>query len=138
LRAGAPYPLGAHWDGRGVNFALVAPHAQAVHLCLFDAEGQQELARLPLPAFEDGVWHGYLDGAAPGQVYGYRVDGPYAPRQGKRFNPNKVLLDPYARMVIGAYRPSRLPRPASRWSGCAEPGRQCRHRPQGPGGARSL
>jgi glycogen debranching enzyme GlgX len=104
LRAGAPYPLGAHYDGRGVNFALVAPHAQSVHLCLFDAEGQQELARLPLPAFEDGVWHGYLDGAAPGQVYGYRVDGPYAPQQGKRFNPNKVLLDPYARMVIGAYR----------------------------------
>ncbi len=104
LRAGAPYPLGAHWDGRGVNFALVAPHAQAVHLCLFDAEGVQELARVPMPAFEDGVWHGYLEGAAPGQVYGYRVDGPYAPQQGKRFNPNKVLLDPYARSVVGAYR----------------------------------
>jgi glycogen debranching enzyme GlgX len=104
LTAGAPYPLGAHWDGRGVNFALVAPHAESVHLCLFDVEGLQELARLPLPAFQDGVWHGYLDGAAPGQVYGYRVDGPYAPQQGKRFNPNKVLLDPYARMVIGAYR----------------------------------
>jgi glycogen operon protein len=104
LRAGVPYPLGAHWDGGGVNFALVAPHAQAVHLCLFDAEGRQELARLPLPAVEDGVWHGYLDGAAPGQVYGYRVDGPYAPRQGKRFNPNKVVLDPYARMVIGAFQ----------------------------------
>ena len=104
LGAGLPYPLGAHWDGRGVNFALVAPHAQAVHLCLFDDEGRQELARLPLPAVDDGVWHGYLDGAAPGQVYGYRIDGPYAPREGKRFNPNKVLLDPYARMVIGAYR----------------------------------
>ena len=104
LRAGVPYPLGAHWDGRGVNFALVAPHAQAVYLCLFDAEGQRELARLPMPAVEDGVWHGYLDGAAPGQVYGYRVDGPYAPRQGKRFNPNKVLLDPYARMVIGTFQ----------------------------------
>jgi len=104
LRAGAPYPLGAHWDGHGVNFALVAPHAHAVHLCLFDLDGVLELARLRMPACEDGVWHGYLDGAAPGQVYGYRVDGPYAPEQGRRFNPGKVLLDPYARMVIGEYR----------------------------------
>jgi glycogen debranching enzyme GlgX len=104
LREGAPWPLGAHWDGHGVNFALVAPHAHSVYLCLFDADGLQELARLPMPAFEDGVWHAYLEGAAPGQVYGYRVDGPYAPQQGKRFNPNKVLLDPYARMVTGAYR----------------------------------
>lgn len=104
LRAGAPYPLGARWDGHGVNFALVAPHAQAVHLCLFDVDGVLELARMRMPACEDGVWHGYLDGAAPGLVYGYRVDGPYAPQQGKRFNPDKVLLDPYARMVIGEYR----------------------------------
>lgn len=104
LRASVPYPLGTHWDGRGVHFALAAPNAQAVYLCLFDADGAQELARLPIPGFDDGVWHGYLEGAAPGQVYGYRVDGPYAPQQGKRFNPNKVLLDPYARNVIGAYR----------------------------------
>ena len=104
LRAGMPYPLGAHWTGSGVNFALVAPHAQSVHLCLFDTDGVLELARMLLPACEDGVWHGYLDGAAPGQVYGYRVDGPYAPQRGKRFNPNKVLLDPYARMVVGEYR----------------------------------
>jgi glycogen debranching enzyme GlgX len=103
LRAGLPYPLGAHPDGRGVNFALVAPHADAVDLCLFDPEGTQELARLRMPACEDGVWHGYLEGAAPGQVYGYRVVGPYAPQQGRRFNPNKVLLDPYARAVVGAY-----------------------------------
>ena len=103
LRAGAPYPLGARWDGGGVNFALVAPHAHGVDLCLFDAEGRRELARLPLPACEDGVWHGYLAGAAPGQVYGYRVAGPYAPQQGHRFNPNKVLLDPYARAVVGHY-----------------------------------
>jgi glycogen debranching enzyme GlgX len=104
LRAGAPYPLGAHWDGRGVNFALAAPHAQAVDLCLFDDDGTRELARLRLPACEDGVWHGYLEAAAPGQVYGYRVTGPYAPQQGHRFNPNKVLLDPYARAVVGDYR----------------------------------
>ena len=104
LSAGVPYPLGAHWNGRGVNFALVAPHAQAVELCLFDVDGLQELARVRMPAFQDGVWHAYLDGAAPGQVYGYRVHGPYAPQDGKRFNPNKVLLDPYARMVIGEYR----------------------------------
>ncbi|MET0983412.1 MAG: glycogen debranching protein GlgX [Telluria sp.] len=104
LRAGAAYPLGAHWDGRGVNFALVAPHARSVDLCVFDVDGIQELARLRLPACQDGVWHGYLEGAAPGQVYGYRVDGPYAPQRGERFNPNKVLLDPYARMVIGEYR----------------------------------
>jgi glycogen operon protein len=104
LRPGAPYPLGAHWDGRGVNFALVAPHAQSVELCLFDPEGSQELARLPMPVCEDGVWHGYLDAAAPGQVYGYRVAGPYVPQQGQRFNPNKVLLDPYARAVVGEYR----------------------------------
>jgi len=103
LRAGAAYPLGAHWDGHGVNFALVAPHAQAVDLCLFDAEGGRELARLRMPACADGVWHGYLDGAAPGQMYGYRVLGPYAPQQGHRFNPNKVLLDPYARAVVGDY-----------------------------------
>jgi len=103
LRAGAAYPLGAHWDGQGVNFALVAPHAQAVELCLFDAEGRQELARLALPACRDGVWHGYLEGATPGQVYGYRVSGPWAPEQGHRFKRNKVLLDPYARAVVGDY-----------------------------------
>jgi glycogen operon protein len=104
LSPGAAYPLGAHWDGCGVNFALVAPHAHAVELCLFDAGGTQELMRLPMPACQDGVWHAYLDGAAPGLVYGYRVAGPYAPEQGQRFNPDKVLLDPYARAVVGEYR----------------------------------
>ncbi|WP_051971640.1 glycogen debranching protein GlgX [Massilia sp. 9096] len=103
LRAGAAYPLGAHWDGHGVNFALVAPHAQAVELCLFDAVGKQEQARLALPACTDGVWHGYLESAEPGLVYGYRVSGPYAPQRGQRFNPNKVLLDPYARAIVGDY-----------------------------------
>jgi glycogen operon protein len=104
LSAGAAYPLGAHWDGRGVNFALIAPHARSVELCLFDAEGRQELVRLRMPACQDGVWHGYLDAAGPGQVYGYRVAGPYAPQRGQRFNPNKLLLDPYARAVLGEYR----------------------------------
>jgi len=103
ITPGHPYPLGARWLGAGVNFALVAPHAHAVDLCLFDAAGTRELARLPLPACEDGVWHGYLATAAPGQVYGYRVDGPWAPEHGQRFNQNKVLLDPYARKVVGAY-----------------------------------
>ena len=104
LRPGAAYPLGAHWDGHGVNFALVAPHAHGVTLCLFDADGEHELMRLAMPACRDGVWHGYLDCAAPGLVYGYRVSGPYAPQEGHRFNPDKVLLDPYARMVAGQFR----------------------------------
>ncbi len=103
IAPGQPYPLGAHWRGDGVNFALVAPHAQAVELCLFDAAGTREVARMPLPACDDGVWHGFVAQAAPGQVYGYRVDGPWAPEHGQRFNRNKVLLDPYARMVVGAY-----------------------------------
>ena len=103
LRAGAPYPLGAHWDGRGVNFALAAPHAHAVELCLFDAGGTRELTRLAVHHCQDGVWHAYLDGAEPGLVYGYRVTGPWAPDRGQRFNPNKVLLDPYARAVVGEY-----------------------------------
>ena len=104
LDAGQPYPLGAHRDGDGINFALVAPNATAVDLCLFDAAGLQQLARLALPACTDGVWHGYLAGAGPGQVYGYRVAGPWAPARGQRFNASKVLLDPYARAVVGAYR----------------------------------
>jgi glycogen operon protein len=104
LRAGSRYPLGAHCDGRGVNFALVAPHAHAVELCLFDVTGTQELIRLPMHDCQDGVWNGYLNGAEPGLVYGYRLSGPYAPQRGQRFNPSKVLLDPYARAVVGEYR----------------------------------
>jgi pullulanase/glycogen debranching enzyme len=104
MTPGVAYPLGAHWDGTGINFSLVAPRAQAVELCLFDADGTHEIARMPMPACEHGVWHGYLDGAQPGLVYGYRVAGPYAPQYGQRFNANKVLLDPYARLVVGQYR----------------------------------
>lgn len=104
LKPGKPYPLGAHWDGQGINFALAAPNAQSVTLCLFDDSGQTETTRLQLPENESGVWHGYLDGGALGLVYGYRVFGDYAPQRGHLFNPNKVLLDPYARAVVGQYR----------------------------------
>ncbi len=103
LTAGCAYPLGAHWNGAGINFALAAPHAQAVSLCLFDADGTREYARMSMPARSAGVWHGFLEGAAPGQVYGYRVHGPHAPELGLRFDPELVLLDPYAREIVGSY-----------------------------------
>ncbi|HEX4130112.1 MAG TPA: glycogen debranching protein GlgX [Pirellulales bacterium] len=94
---GKPYPLGATWDGKGVNFAIYAENATKVELCLFDsADAEQESARIMLPEYTDMVWHGYLPDAAPGQIYGYRVHGPYEPAKGHRFNPNKLLLDPYA------------------------------------------
>ncbi|RYF77889.1 MAG: glycogen debranching enzyme GlgX [Comamonadaceae bacterium] len=104
LNAGLPYPLGATpLPGGGVNFALVAPTAKAVELCLFDGTGRSEQQRLHLPACTDGVWHGQLPGAREGLVYGYRVHGPWAPREGLRFNPAKLLLDPHAREVVGVY-----------------------------------
>jgi glycogen operon protein len=102
LLAGKPYPLGAHWDGLGVNFAVFSAHAERVELCLFDAAGRRELARMDLPDCTDEVFHGYLEAARPGQVYGYRVHGPYQPEAGHRFNPHKLLLDPYAKKTIGA------------------------------------
>jgi glycogen operon protein len=98
---GNPYPLGATWDGRGVNFALFSAHAEKVELCLFDRSGGQEQARIVLPEYTDEVWHGYLPEARPGQLYGYRVHGPYDPPNGLRFNPNKLLIDPYARSLSG-------------------------------------
>src|SRR5690349_24241913 len=101
---GQPQPLGATWDGLGVNFALFSAHATKVELCLFDARGEQEIERIPLPEYTDEVWHGYLPDARPGTVYGYRVHGPYEPDQGHRFNPNKLVLDPYARAHIGELR----------------------------------
>jgi glycogen operon protein len=104
LLPGTAFPLGATFDGQGVNFALFSAHAEAVELCLFDDHGEHETARFELVARTDGVWHGYLPQANPGLVYGYRVHGPYAPQQGHRFNPSKLLLDPYARAVVGAYR----------------------------------
>ena len=97
---GRPYPLGATWDGSGVNFALFSEHATRVELCLFGSPKAGRAAhRVVLPEYTDQVWHAYLPDAAPGQLYGYRVDGPYQPEQGHRFNANKILLDPYAKAI---------------------------------------
>ncbi len=97
---GRSTPLGATWDGSGVNFALYSENAEKVELCLFDAVDQtKETARVTLPEYTDLVWHGYLPDVAPGQIYGYRVYGPYEPTKGHRFNPNKILLDPYAKLI---------------------------------------
>ena len=103
LRAGRPWPLGSHFDGDGVNFAVFSAHALEVELCIFDAAGQRELSRTPLPGHSHDIWHGYLPGAAPGLVYGLRVRGPWKPDQGHRFNPYKLLLDPYAREIVGRF-----------------------------------
>src|SRR5271165_500844 len=99
---GRPYPLGSTWDGEGVNFALYSAHAEKVELCLFDASGKRESARIALPEQTDMVWHAYLPEVRPGQLYGYRVYGPYVPEQGHRFNPHKLLLDPYGKQIEGA------------------------------------
>ncbi|NBB82207.1 MAG: glycogen debranching protein GlgX [Alphaproteobacteria bacterium] len=101
LQPGRPHPLGATWDGLGTNFALFSAHAESVELCLFDAAGQREVERVVLPELTDQVWHGYLPDVKPGQLYGYRVHGPYAPEAGHRFNPHKLLIDPYARALAG-------------------------------------
>jgi glycogen operon protein len=98
---GRPYPLGATWDGEGVNFALFSEHAERVELCLFDSNGGVETERLEVPFQTDQIWHCYLPDARPGTVYGYRVHGPYDPAAGHRFNPNKLLLDPYAKDLVG-------------------------------------
>jgi len=101
---GRPYPQGANWDGEGVNFALFSEHAEKVELCLFDRGGEHELARIRLREQTDQVWHCYLPEAGPGQLYGYRVHGPYKPEHGLRFNSNKLLLDPYAKSIVGRLR----------------------------------
>jgi len=101
---GTPYPLGATWDGRGVNFALFSAHAEKVELCLFDRSGHQEQARIVLPEYTDEVWHGYLPEVRPDQLYGYRVYGPHDPANGYRFNHNKLLLDPYAKALHGQFQ----------------------------------
>ncbi|MCC6386788.1 MAG: glycogen debranching protein GlgX [Dehalococcoidia bacterium] len=97
---GAPYPLGATWDGSGVNFALFSEGAKAVELCLFGADGTAE-TRIPVREQTDFVWHCYLPEARPGMLYGYRVHGPYDPANGLRFNANKLLIDPYAKAISG-------------------------------------
>lgn len=102
---GAPTPLGAIWDGNGVNFALFSRHATTVELCLFESpNAKQEYTRIALTERTHHVWHGYVPGLQPGQCYGYRVHGPYAPQHGHRFNHRKLLLDPYARAIAGTIR----------------------------------
>lgn len=101
---GHPYPLGATWDGEGVNFALFSEHAEKVELCLFDLKGRREIGRISMRWQTDQVWHCYLPDARPGLIYGYRVHGPYKPAEGHRFNPSKLLLDPYAKDIIGIMR----------------------------------
>jgi glycogen operon protein len=98
---GRAYPLGATWDGAGVNFALFSKHAERVELCLFDPKGRREVERIELIERTDFVWHGYLPDARPGLLYGYRVYGPHDPERGHRFDPSRVLLDPYARLIKG-------------------------------------
>ncbi len=110
---GRPYPLGATWDGKGVNFALFSAHAEKVELCLFDRTGLREEARIELPEYTDEVWHVYLPDARPDLLYGYRVYGPYDPANGHRFNPNKLLIDPYAKSFHGS---AALGRPGIRLS----------------------
>ena len=104
LERGSPYPLGATWDGLGINFAVFSAHAERIELCLFDPGGRREIARVDLPECTDEVWHGYLPNAGTGLIYGYRAYGPYRPQEGHRFNPYKLLLDPYARRLIGKLR----------------------------------
>ena len=104
-RPGSPYPLGATWDGEGVNFAIFSQHASSVELCLYDKDtADKEVIRIPLVERTNRVFHVYLPDVRPGQLYGYRVDGPYAPDQGHRFNPNKLLVDPYAKAISGEIR----------------------------------
>ena len=101
LLAGRPYPLGVHWDGEGANVAVFSENATEIELCLFSADGRHETERLALPERSGPVRHGYLPGLAPGALYGLRAHGPHAPERGHRFNPNKLLLDPYARALHG-------------------------------------
>ena len=104
MHPGRPSPLGASWDGAGTNFALFSAHAERVSLCVFDARGRKEVARYDLPEYTDQVWHGYLPDVRPGTLYGYRVYGPYEPMLGHRFNHHKLLLDPYAKRLVGKFK----------------------------------
>jgi isoamylase len=104
LERGNPYPLGATWDGLGTNFAVFSAYAERIELCLFDPTGRREIARIDLPECTDEIWHGYLPNARTGLIYGYRAHGPYLPHDGHRFNAHKLLLDPYARRLLGTLR----------------------------------
>lgn len=108
LERGACFPLGASVSDEGVNFAVYSEHATAIELCVFDEHGEKELQRLRLHGPEDGLFHGLLTGARAGLIYGYRAHGPYEPHQGHRFNPHKLLLDPYARLIVGQHQWSAL------------------------------
>ncbi|MBU0750612.1 MAG: glycogen debranching protein GlgX [Gammaproteobacteria bacterium] len=101
---GAPFPRGATWDGEGVNFAIFSEHAERVELCLFDPTGKREVQRIQLREQTDLIWHCYLPEARPGLLYGYRIHGPYDPAHGHRFNPNKLLVEPYAKDIVGQTR----------------------------------
>ena len=101
IKEGSPHPRGATWDGKGTNFAIFSANATKIELCIFDGNGQRELERVELPEYTDQIWHGYLLEVNPGTPYGYRVHGPYEPDVGHRFNPNKLLLDPYAYAHMG-------------------------------------
>jgi isoamylase len=104
VTAGLPFPLGASWDGSGVNVAVFSANATKIELCLFDVDGRRETDRIALPEFTHEVWHGYFPSLRPGQLYGLRAYGPYEPQAGHRFNPNKLLLDPYTRALAGELR----------------------------------
>jgi isoamylase len=101
---GQPQPLGANWDGEGVNFALFSERADRVELCLFDSKTRRETERIAMRWQTNQVWHCYLPEARPGLLYGYRVHGPYDPKRGLRFNPHKLLLDPYAKHIDGGIK----------------------------------
>ena len=99
VRPGRPFPLGVHFTDGGVNVAVYSAVADQVQLCLFDADGTE--TRFRLPGMDAGIWHGFVEGVQPGQQYGFRVHGPYDPSAGKRCNPAKLLIDPYARAITG-------------------------------------
>lgn len=102
IHQGSPNPIGANFDGNGVNFSVFSAHAEKIELCLFSPDGKKETQRLVLPERDGDIWHGYVSGLHPNAIYGFRAHGPYAPEQGHRFNPNKLLLDPYAKKIHGA------------------------------------
>lgn len=104
IYTGSPYPLGATYDGEGVNFALFSEHAEAVELYLYDSSDEHEIAKFKLMEKTHQVWHIYVAGIKPGQLYGYRVNGPYDPERGHRFNPHKLLIDPYAKAISGTVK----------------------------------
>jgi isoamylase len=104
MQEGRAAPLGATFDGEGVNFAVFSEHATRITVCLFSEDGAAETHRLDLPERDGDVWHGYVSGLRPGQLYGLRADGPYAPHHGHRFNPHKLLIDPYAKRITGHLR----------------------------------